>query len=142
MRRILFYIFVITIVIFGVAGSCNKSNNGGGGTPGGGEANLQVVINPAAGSTQPASPDLEYPLSVTIMSTMPSQGVTIDVVAKPDDGSGASPFFTATSTTSAPISNFVITNTPLNVQSMVSVTVTSKTNANNKWIGSYRYSRK
>lgn len=73
---------------------------------------------------------------------MPPQGVQIDVSAKKDDGSGAAAFFTDTKTTSSPVTNFDITNTPVSVVCIVTVTVTSKTNANNKWTGSFRYSRK
>jgi hypothetical protein len=73
---------------------------------------------------------------------MPSQGVQIDVSAKKDDGSGAGPFFTDSKTTSSPTANFNITGTPVSVVCIAEVTVTSKTNANNKWTGSFRYSRK
>lgn len=140
MRRFLLYSFVGFSLVFGMAGNCKKGSGGGGG--GGGETPLAVTLNPPANSTQPAAPQADFPLTVSITSTMPPQGVTIDVSAKKDDGSGAPPFFTQTTNTSGANNNFNITGTPVGVVCITEVTVTSRTQATNKWTGSYRYSRK
>lgn len=128
------------LILFGISG-CKKSGGGGGGGGGGGETPLAVTLNPPAGSVQPASPLVDFPLTVTVTSTMPSAGVEIAVSAKVD-GSADPPFFQATQNTSAATTNFTITNTPLNVVCLVTVTVTSRSQSTNKWTGTYRYSRK
>jgi len=141
MKRTITYVFIFFTLIFGIGGSCKKSSGGGGG--GGGEPTLQVTLNPPANSTQPAAPGTDFPLTVTITSVIPAQGVTIDVAAKKDDGSGELPFFVVSNmTTTISINPFNITGTPLNVICITTVTVTSKTSSTNKWTGSYRYSRK
>ncbi|MBI1341991.1 MAG: hypothetical protein GC171_03545 [Terrimonas sp.] len=140
MKKIPALVFVVLVLFFGLAGSCKKGG-GGGSTPTPNEANLQVVLNPPAGSNQAASLGPNFPLSVTISSAMPPQGVTIAVSAKVD-GSSAAPFFTINQSTSGTTTNFSITNTPAATTALVTVTVTSKTKASNTWTGTYRYSRK
>ena len=126
-------LFIIPAIIFSIW-SC--SDKGGGGS----EANLAVTLNPPANSTQPAIPQTTFPLTVSITSPMPSQGVTIDVKAAPD-GSTANFFSESRSSTTAD-NNFTITNTPVSVVCVTTVTVTSKTKATNTITLSYRYSRK
>ena len=138
MKKLLVYVFVAAALIFGVAGKCKKGPT----PPPPGEATLAVTLNPPVNSVQPPAPQTDFPLSVTITSIMPPQGVTIDVSAKKDDGSGAAPFFTTSINTSNTISNFTITNTPTGVINVTTVTVTSKTKPSNTWTGTYRYSRK
>lgn len=138
MRKFPALLFAAIVLIFGVAGKCSK---GGGGTPTPAEANLAVSLNPAAGSNQPAALGPDFPLSVTITSTMPPQGVTIEVTAKVENAT-TNFYAPAVLSTSATVSNFTITNTPVASTCVVTVTVTSKTKATNKWTGSYRYSRK
>ena len=132
------------ILVAVVSGSCsNKGSGGGGGNPsGGGEVNLGVTLNPPAGSTQPAAPQTDFPLTVTITTAMPPQGVTIDVNAKKDDGSGAAPFFSQSISSSGAINNFTITNTPTGSICITTVTVTSKSKPTNTVTLTYRYSRK
>ena len=130
---------MIPVIIFGIA-SCS-SKGGGGTTPPPSEANLAVTLNPPAGSTQAAAPQADFPLTVTITSTMPPQGVTIEVKAAPD---GTTNYFfnPAPSSSTSANNNFTITGTPVNVVCVVNVTVTSKSKPTNTWTGSYRYSRK
>src|SRR5688572_1857231 len=106
MKRILLQLFVSVAIIFGIA-TCGSKGGGGGGGGGTTEANLVVTLNPPAGSTQPAAPQTDFPLSVSITSTMPPQGVTIDVKAAPD-GSTTN-FFMETKSTTAAITPFTIT---------------------------------
>jgi hypothetical protein len=138
MKKRLLQLFIVPAIIFGI-GSCSDRGGGGGN---GDEANLVVTLNPAAGSTQPAAPQIDFPLTVTITSTMPPQGVTIDVVVKRDDGSGTTVFTANNPGTTSANTNFTITGTPVGVICLTTVTVTSKTKATNTWTGSYRYSRK
>ena len=139
MKKVLLQLFIVSAIILGI-GSCSDKGGGGGGGGGTTEANLAVTLNPPAGSTQPAAPQTDFPLTVTITSTMPPQGVTIDVKAAPD-GSSAN-FFTESKSATAPTTAFTITSTPTGVVCVTTVTVTSKTKATNTWTGSYRYTRK
>jgi len=139
MKKGLLQLFIVPAIILGI-GSCSDKGGGGGGGGGGGEANLAVTLNPPAGSTQPAAPQVDFPLTVSITSTMPPQGVTIDVKAAPD-GSTTN-FFTESRSSTTPNNNFTITGTPTGVVCVTTVTVTSKTKATNTWTGSYRYTRK
>jgi hypothetical protein len=130
-------VFIVPAIIFSVW-SCSDKGGGGGG--GGSEANLAVTLNPPANSTQPAIPQTTFPLTVSITSPMPSQGVTIDVKAAPD-GSTTN-FFTESRSSTSADNNFTITGTPTSVVCVTTVTVTSKTKATNTITLSYRYSRK
>ncbi len=112
MKKGLLQLFIVPAIILGI-GSCSDKGGGGGGGGGGGEANLLVTLNPPAGSTQPAAPQVDFPLTVSITSTMPAQGVTIDVKAAPDGS--ATNFFTESKSTTAANTNFTITGTPTGV---------------------------
>jgi hypothetical protein len=131
-------LFFVSVAL--ISSGCKKNSGGGGGGGGTGEANLTVTTNPPSGSVQ--IPSLgPFDLAVTITSAMPPGGVKIEVTAKREDNSNQ--FFSQTITnTSAPTSNFSITNTPLNVVCVVDIKVTSNSKPTNTWSGSYRYSRK
>ena len=139
MKKRLLQLFIVPAIILGI-GSCSDKGGGGGGSTN--ESNLVVTLNPPAGSTQPAAPQIDFPLNVSITSTMPPQGVRIDVVVKKDDGSGATVFTANNPGTTSPSTNFSITGTPIGVICLTTVTVTSKTKATNTVTLSYRYSRK
>ena len=136
MKKRWLQLFIVPAIIFGI-GSCSDKGGGGGGGGGGDEANLVVTLNPPAGSNQPAAPQVDFPLTVSITSTMPPQGVTIDVKAAPD-GSTTN-FFTESKSSTSANNNFTITGTPISVVCVVTVTVTSKTKATNTVTLSYRY---
>ncbi len=137
MKRVLLQLFIVPAIILGI-GSCSDKGGGGGGS--GDEANLVVTLNPPAGSNQPAAPQVDFPLTVSITSTMPPQGVTIDVKAAPDGS--ATNFFTETRSSTTANNNFTITSTPTGVVCVTTVTVTSKSKATNTVTLSYRYIRK
>ena len=137
MKRGLLQLFIVPAIILSI-GSCSDKGGGGGG--GGDEANLVVTLNPPAGSTQPAAPQTDFPLTVSMTSTMPPQGVTIDVKAAPDGS--ATNFFTETRSSTTANNNFTITSTPTGVVCVTTVTVTSKSKATNTVTLSYRYTRK
>ena len=104
------------------------------------EPNLAVQTNPTTGSF--LLPGIEpFNLTVTITSTMPSGGVKIDVSAKKDDGISA-PFYSTSVNSTTSVNNFTITNTPIGVQCVVEIKVTSLSKSSNQWTGSYHYSRK
>ncbi|HET6768863.1 MAG TPA: hypothetical protein VFH08_15735 [Chitinophagaceae bacterium] len=137
MKKRGFQLFIVPAIIF-CTWSCSDKGGGGGG--GGSEANLAVTLDPPANSTQPAIPQSTFPLTVSITSPMPAQGVTIDVKAAPD-GSTTS-FFSESRSSTTSANNFTITGTPTSVVCVTTVTVTSKTKATNTITLSYRYSRK
>jgi hypothetical protein len=130
-------------VIISVLGLCLSigCKKGSSNPPPTSEANLVVQTNPANGSFQ--LPSIEpFNLTVTITSTMPPGGVKIDVSAKKDDGSGSAPFFTTSINSTSSVNNFTITSTPIGVQCLVEIKVTSLSKSSNQWTGSYHYSRK
>jgi hypothetical protein len=105
------------------------------------EAILALTTNPPTSSFQ--LPGIEpFNLTVTITSTIPSGGVKIDVSAKKDDGSGSAPFYSTSVNSTTSVNNFTITNTPIGVQCLVEIKVTSLSKSSNQWTGSYHYSRK
>jgi len=71
MKKILIQLFIVPAIILGIGSCSDKGGGGGGGGGGTTEANLAVTLNPPAGSTQPAAPQTDFPLTVTITSTMP-----------------------------------------------------------------------
>lgn len=138
--RAIFYSF-LSVLLMTSFFSCGK---GGGNSPEPNppaEAPLTVVTDPAVNAVQAPAP-APYTVKVTVTSTMPANGVKIDVTARKDDGSGASPFFTTTLNTSSAASTITINNTPANTQCLVEVKVTSRSTASNTWTGSYRFSSK
>ena len=141
MKRFLLQLLTASALLFCI-GSCGSKGGGGGGGGGGGntEANLVVTLNPPANSVQPAAPQADFPLTVSITSAMPSQGVTIDVKVAQDGQS--TNFFTQSISSSQANNNFTITGTPVGVVCVTTVVVTSKTKASNTVTLSYRYSRK
>ncbi len=136
MRKVLYLFFMLCISTLILSSSCKKSGGGGGNEPA-----LVVELNPAANSNQAPAPGPDFPLTVTIKSTLPSSGVKIDVVAR-QDVAGSTPFFTQSLNSMTSINTFNITNSPRNLTLRVDVTVTSLSNASNKFNGSYIYSRK
>lgn len=139
MRKFPALALVVFVFVFGMAGKCKKG--GGGDTPAPNEANLAVTLDPAVNSNLPPALGPNFPLTVTITSTMPPQGVTIEVNARVD-GNPTAFYAPAAVSTSATTTNFSITGTPTASTVIVTVTVTSKTKATNKWTGTYRYARK
>jgi hypothetical protein len=131
-RSLVIISFVLGLFLFP---SCKKGSS----NPPTSEANLVVQTNPGVGSFQP--PAIEpFNLTVTITSTMPPSGVKIDVSAKREDNS--STFYTESRNTTSASNNFTITNTPVGVQCIVEIKVTSLSKSSNQWTGSYHYSRK
>jgi len=137
MKKVLYLIFIFCFTTVVLSSSCKKGGGGGGGN----EPALVVELNPAANSNQAPAPGPDFPLTVTIKSTLPSSGVKIDVVAR-QDVTGSTPFFTQSINATTAITTFNITNSPRNVTIRVEVTVTSLSDSNNKFTGSYTYSRK
>lgn len=137
MKKVLYLLIIFSFSSIILSSSCKKSGGGGGSN----EPALVVELNPAANSNQAPAPGPDFPLTVTIKSTMPASGVKIDVVAR-QDVAGSTPFFTQSINSTTSVNNFNITNSPRNVTIRVEVTVTSLSNSSNKFSGSYTYSRK
>lgn len=104
------------------------------------ESNLSITTSPANGSIEPPGPGPTFPLRVTINSTIPPQGVSIEVKARPE--ASQTPFFAETRNSTTKDNDFTITGATAGVASIVEITVTSKTCATNKATASYRFSRK
>ena len=124
---------IMAIAVCTVAVSCKKSKADA-------EPILTVETTPANKSNNLNVLGPNFPLTVEITSVMPAKGVKIEVTATPEGG--LTPFFTATSNSSAPQNNYSITNTPNGTTCVVSVTVTSLSTATSVWKGTYRYSKK
>jgi hypothetical protein len=106
------------------------------------DTDLEFTTTPALNTTEQPAVGPDFPVTVTITSTVPSQGVTIVVTARPENPSNSQPFYTETKSVTASSTIFTITNTPQNVQSIVEVSATANNCNTNKFSGSYRYSRK
>ena len=133
----------LLLCCFSILSLVTVTSCGGGGDdspPPPNEANLAVTTDPANGTVQPPALG-PYTLKVTITSTMPPNGVKIEINAKKDDGTNTSFFSTSVNRTTA-VNDFTITNTPAATQCIVETKVTSLTKASNQWTGSYRYSSK
>ena len=127
--------FLLLVVLFQLfLLSCSKSTDSCSG-----EADLAVTTTPANGSTELPSVG-PFNLKVSITSTIPSAGVTIDVKAREE--SKTATFFSQTKSSSVKDNNFEISGTPATVTCIVEITVTSKSCSQKKWTGSYRYSKK
>ncbi|MHC0068978.1 hypothetical protein ACWATR_39970 [Nostoc sp. UIC 10890] len=121
--------------------SCSKGGDGGGSTPPPPqEANLTITTNPANNAVVPAAVGTTFPVTINVTSTMPSQGVRIEVTAAPEAG-GAS-FFTSNTTSSNASNTITINNTPAQVSCVVNIRVSSVARPSNAATSSYRYSRK
>lgn len=127
----------VMLLLVAIGPGCKKKKDNGCA-----EAVMQVTTVPAEGSVQPASVGPGFPVTVNLVSGMPSSGVTIEIKARPE-GPVSTPFFTDTlRNVMTPSTSLTITGTPAATAAVVDITVTSTTCNTNKWTGSYRYSRK
>jgi hypothetical protein len=125
---------VLAVLAFAAMPSCKK-------TKAATEAGLVVETTPANKSINLNILGPEFPLKVEITSAIPPSGVKIEISAAPESTPTAS-FYTASNNSTAPQNNYAITNTPSGVTCIVTITVTSLSSPGNKWVGTYRYSRK
>ena len=130
-------IIIAGLVLFCVVGSACKKSKGGDSCST--EPALNVTMNPANNSTEPASPGPSFPLTVSITNLSSSGGV-ITVNARPENSN--TNFFSESRNTTTATNNFTITGTPASTAAIVQVTVTSQSCNTNRFTGSYRYSRK
>jgi len=101
---------------------------------------LTIETSPATGTNVAPAPGPNFPLVVTITSSMPSGGVKIDVAAHAE-GSVAN-FFSTSVNSSNSVNNFVITGAPQGVTSVVDVVVTDLSNTSLRATSSYRFAKK
>src|SRR5689334_10609047 len=125
MKRLKHFILFSSLVLLLCAPACKKS---GGGTNNNGSLTIQTT--PASGSVQAPAPGPTFSLTVTVTSAMPSGGVTIDVVARPDGST--TPFFSTSVTNSNTTNTFTITGAPSAIVSVVDITVTDVSNPSTK----------
>lgn len=135
MKKLLLLILIVAVVL-GITPNCGskKTDDTCSSQPA-----VSAATSPTVNSVQAPSPGPTFPLRVTV-SNLPTTGVSITVKAKPE--AGGADFFSETRNTNTSVNDFTITGTPVNVASIVEITVTSSNCSNNKWTGSYRYSRK
>jgi hypothetical protein len=133
MKNILFLSMAVIALL--ATPACKKHKDSGSS-----EARLTVQTTPAAGSTDPAAPGPDFFPIVQVTSAMPSGGIKIALTAKVDGSSNT--FFTYSKNSTSASNNITITGTPSGVICLVSITVTSLSDAGNVWNGSYRYSAK
>jgi hypothetical protein len=129
-------ILAITIAVLVVAAlpSCKKNKAAT-------EAGLVVETTPANKSINLNILGPDFPLKVEITSTLPTSGVKIEITAAPESTPTVA-FYTASNNSTAPQNNYAVTNTPSGVTCIVTITVTSLSSPSNKWVGTYRYSKK
>src|SRR5687767_11208820 len=133
MKKQIYILFTFSLLLALAIGACKKPKPVD-------PSQLTIETNPASGSNVAPAPGPDFPLTVTITSTMPSGGVKIDVAARAE---GATlPFYTASVNSSSTTNNFLITAAPLGVTSVVEVTATDLSNSANKATASYRFARK
>lgn len=127
--------FLSVVIALTITTGCKKTGGSSG------EANLVVETSPSAnGHVETPAPGPDFPLKITIKSTMPASGVKIDITVKPDGGSVS--FFTRAVTSSSAVNDFIITGSTVGIVNVVDITVTSVDKSSNQWKGNYKYSRK
>lgn len=133
-------LFVMTSLVMT---SCSDKGGDGGPTPPDpcSETKLAVTTTPAINSTTPAQVGADFPVTINITAGFPAAGATINVNAK-NETTNTSFFDNSPATVTAGVNNVTITGTPAGASVVVTVTVTSKNCATNKWTGTFRYSRK
>ena len=133
MKKIIYFLVSAILMIIITSGSCKKPKQ----DP---VTAITFQTNPASGSNQAPAPGPDFPLVVTITSTMPSAGVKIEVTARAE-GSTTN-FFTQSLNTNNTVNNFLITGAPQAVTSVVEVTVSDISNAAVRSTSTYRFSKK
>jgi len=127
---------LVSIVALGIFG-CKKSTP----APPAVEETLVVMTTPEAGSTQLPQPlGNGLPLSVKVTSTMPADGVIVNVVAQNEITNAT--FYTQSVTNKLSSNSFVITGTPVGWACIATITVTSVKKPSNTWSGTVRFSGK
>ena len=134
-NRKAFILTVTVIMTLGIFATCKKKSDSCSGQPA-----ITATTTPAVNSVEAPAPGPDFSLHVAITSTVPSAGVDVQVKARPENST--TPFFTQTKSSFISGIDFTITGTPINIPSIVEITITSKSCSSIKWTGSYRYSRK
>lgn len=138
MKKGLFAIIMSTVVLM----ACSKSGDSPAPTPPAPtpEATIVFTIDPDPGTGIYASLGASQSMTVNISSTIPASGVTVDVkTTKDSDGSTVSTSSVASTTAKNTIS---IDNLVSGVLCTTTVTVTSKSKADNNAAKSFKIARK
>ena len=134
MRKLFLFCFAALLAVGLTA--CGKK----GGDSGCSETAMTISTIPAINTVDPPGVGPDFPVQVNITANLPAAGATVTITAKPVSSSTA--FYTETRTVTAANNTFNITNTPAATSCVVTISVTSKSCSNNKWTGTYNYSRK
>lgn len=105
------------------------------------ETKLAVTTTPGVNTTTPPQVGADFPVTINITAGYPAQGATLNVTAKNETNNTVF-FDQSPAITDGGVHNVNITGTPAGASVVVTVTVTSKNCATNKWTGTLRYSRK
>jgi hypothetical protein len=138
MKKGLIYFFFASLVFV----ACSKSEDSPAPTPPAPtpEATIAFSIDPDPGTTIYASLGASQSIAVNISSTLPTTGVTIDVkTTKDSDGSTVSSSSVASTTAKNTIS---VDNLTAGVLCTTTITVTSKSKADNSALKSLKIARK
>ena len=133
MKSYLFYILLTCLVA-----GCGKSG-GGGNTPTP-EASLVFTTNPDPGNNIFAALSSSQDIAVSITSTLPAAGVTVDIVVTKDLDN--STVFSQSLTNTVPNFTVAIQNLTSGVVCTAVITVTSKSTSSNKASKSFKIAKK
>lgn len=133
------YFVMVSLVVT----SCSDKGGDDGPTPPDpcSETKLDVATTPPINSNVTGVIGADYPITINIKAGFPAAGATINVNAK-NETTNAVIADINPATVTAGVNNVNITGTPAGASVIVTVTVTSKNCATNKWTGTLRYSRK
>ncbi|ANE51630.1 hypothetical protein [Flavisolibacter tropicus] len=105
-----------------------------------GEQNLVVALDPDAGSAIARALGTTYDFKVLVLSKMPPQGVTVNVVYRQDLDNAV--VFSQNYTTTTSPQHVTITNIPFNEVGTVTITVASKSRPSNTVTKTFKLVRK
>ncbi len=140
--KYLFTILVAISIVTFLAG-CSKGDGGGGGTPTPAETALTATVDPNPGSSTGISLSATYAFKLVITSTVPKNGVKVDVTAtKESDNSAHYSQSSQTASSSVTSVDLSVPNLAQGVVYNVKVDVTSLTSSTNKTSVSFKVTRK
>lgn len=131
--------YFVYILLACLITGCGKSGGGNSPTPIP-EASLVFTINPDPGSSVFAALAASQDIAVSITSTLPAAGVTVDIMVTKD--SDNSTVFSQSLTNTVPNFNVTIQNLTSGVVCTAVITVTSKSTSSNKASKTFKIAKK
>lgn len=136
MKKLL--VAIVGMIVITAFSQCSKKS-GGDNNPCN-ETKLVVSTTPGNGTVSPPQVGGDFLINVNISGGFPASGAKISVIAKNEVNNQV--LLDATTAATAGINNINITGTPVATSVVVQVSVSSNSCAENKWTGTFRYSRK